>query len=60
MRFREIIEIKEVNETKTKTPSGISLEDKMDVIEGIKATDGWSFEDNKEYWRQMFQNGFLG
>nr|DAJ74657.1 MAG TPA: hypothetical protein [Caudoviricetes sp.] len=60
MRFREVVEVKEIKEIKSKTPSGISLVDKLDAIEGIKATDGYTFEENKEYWRQLFQSGGLG
>lgn len=66
MRFREVKEVTEIKEV-SKREKGISLIDKLDVIEGrvsgfqdIKPTDGWSFEENKEYWRQMFQNGFFG
>lgn len=66
MRFREVVEVKEIKET-NKREKGISLVDKLDVIEGrvsgyqdIRSTDAWSFEENKEYWRQMFQNGFFG
>lgn len=66
MRFREVKEVTEIRET-NKREKGISLADKMDVIEGrvsgyqdIKLTDGWTYEDNKEYWRQLFQNGFFG
>lgn len=52
MRFREIREVKEVNERVGKK------EEKHYAFQDIKPTTNITFEECKAFWEQVFQNGF--
>lgn len=52
MRFREIREIKEVNERVTKK------EEKHYAFQDIKPEGNLTFEECEAFWEQVFLNGF--
>ena len=63
MRFREVREVREIEETNTRE-KGLGVASKMDMIEGrvhpyqnIKPLGIYTEEEMEEFWNKLFKNG---